>query len=49
MLQQELQLNADGVTPTDARQIPTGQVAPVAGTPFDFRKTALVGTRVDSD
>ena len=48
VLQQELQLNADGVTPTDARQIPTGQVAPVAGTPFDFRKTALVGTRVDS-
>jgi aldose 1-epimerase len=49
VLQQELQLNADGVTPTDAQQIPTGQVAPVAGTPFDFRDAARIGTRVDSD
>jgi len=48
VLQQELQLNADGITPTDLRQIPTGQVAPVAGTPFDFHEAAPIGTRVDS-
>ncbi len=49
VLQQELQLNADGMTPTDAQQIPTGQVAAVAGTPFDFRDAARISARVDSD
>jgi aldose 1-epimerase len=48
VLPQELQLNADGVTATDAQQIPTGQIAPVAGTPFDFRAPAAIGARVDS-
>ena len=33
-----LTLNADGFTPTAAGQIPTGEIAPVAGTPFDFRR-----------
>ena len=32
-----LRINADCYTPTDARQAPTGEIAPVAGTPFDFR------------
>jgi aldose 1-epimerase len=32
-----LQLNADFITPTDAELIPTGEIAAVAGTPFDFR------------
>jgi len=36
-LHQLLQINADSYTPTDATQIPTGQIAPVAGTPMDFR------------
>ena len=30
-------LNADRYTPVDATLIPTGELAPVAGTPFDFR------------
>lgn len=34
---QTLRIDADRYTPTDATQIPTGAVAPVAGTPFDFR------------
>jgi aldose 1-epimerase len=46
---QELQLNADAVTPTDAQQIPTGRIAAVAGTCFDFRMPAAIGVRVDSD
>ena len=33
-----LTLNADRFTPTDATQIPTGELASVAGTPFDFRR-----------
>jgi aldose 1-epimerase len=36
-LHQLLQINADSYTPTDATQIPTGEIAPVAGTPMDFR------------
>jgi aldose 1-epimerase len=49
VLQQELQLNADAMTPTDAQQIPTGRTAAVAGTSFDFRTPAVIGARVDCD
>jgi aldose 1-epimerase len=48
-LQQQLQLNADAMTPTDTHQIPTGEIAPVAGTAFDFRAPTAIGARVDSD
>lgn len=37
-LDQLIQINADSYTPTDDTQIPTGQVAPVANTPMDFRR-----------
>jgi aldose 1-epimerase len=36
-LDQLVKINADGYTPTDATQIPTGEIAKVAGTPMDFR------------
>ena len=39
-----LTLNAGRYTPTDAGQIPTGEVAPVAGTPFDFRQPKTIGS-----
>lgn len=45
---QLLTLNADHITPTDDLQIPTGVIAPVAGTAFDFRKPKPVGADVDS-
>ena len=38
-----LTLNADHYTPTDSRQIPTGEIAPVDGTPFDFRTPKAIG------
>ena len=38
-----LTLNADHFTPTDAAQIPTGEIAAVAGTPFDFRLPKAIG------
>ena len=38
-----LTANADSYTPTDANQIPTGEIAPVAGTPFDFRVPKSIG------
>lgn len=43
---ERLQVLASGYTPTDARQIPIGAVASVAGTPFDLRLPAMIGDRV---
>ena len=41
-----LTINADRYTPIDATFIPTGELAPVAGTPFDFRKPTAIGARI---
>ena len=41
-----LTIPADHYTPTDAGAIPTGEIRPVEGTPFDFRKPNAVGARV---
>jgi aldose 1-epimerase len=41
-----LAIPADHYLPTDATAIPTGEVRPVAGTPFDFRDPCQVGERV---
>jgi aldose 1-epimerase len=49
ILGHELMINADRYTPVDDTLIPTGELAPVAGTPFDFRKPTLVGARIDQD
>ncbi|MDX9862298.1 MAG: aldose epimerase family protein [Rhodospirillales bacterium] len=38
-----LRLTADAYTPTDAANIPTGEIVPVAGTPYDFRTEKPVG------
>lgn len=46
VLRHRVRLLADGVTPVDAALIPTGAVAPVAGTAFDFRDPAELGPRV---
>jgi aldose 1-epimerase len=40
---QLMKINADSYTPTDANLIPTGVIAPVAGTPFDFRSFKPIG------
>jgi aldose 1-epimerase len=45
---QLLLINADRYTPTDANQIPTGEIAPVDGTPFDFRQMMSIGARLHS-
>lgn len=41
-----LTVPADHFLPTDAGAIPTGEIRPVAGTPFDFRVATPVGARV---
>jgi aldose 1-epimerase len=48
ILDHQLQLESDAFTPTDERLIPTGELRPVAGTPFDFRKPAAIGARIDA-
>ena len=40
---------ADRYTPVDSGLIPTGELAPVAGTPLDFHKATAIGQRIDSD
>ncbi len=47
ILNQVLTLPADRYTPIDARLIPTGQLAPVDGTPLDFRTPTPIGARID--
>ncbi len=42
-----MQIDADRYTPVDRLLIPTGVVAPVAGSPFDFRIAAPLGARID--
>jgi aldose 1-epimerase len=41
-----LQLAADKYTPADKTLIPTGKLAPVAGTPLDFTKPTPIGVRI---
>jgi aldose 1-epimerase len=47
ILGHELMINADRFTPVDSTLIPTGELAPVEGTPFDFRKTTAIGARIN--
>ena len=45
-----IHINADRFTPVDSGLIPTGELRPVAGTPFDFRKSTAIGAHIgDSD
>jgi aldose 1-epimerase len=44
-----LMLNASTFTPVDATLIPTGDILPVAGTPFDFGKAKPVNDGIRSD
>jgi aldose 1-epimerase len=39
-------IEADAITPTDAQQVPTGEIRPVAGTPFDFTTPTAIGARI---
>ncbi len=45
----ELKINAKRYTPVDKNLIPIGDLAPVAGTPFDFLKSTAIGSRINSD
>jgi len=49
ILDHELTLSAERFTPVDSTLIPTGEIAPVAGTPFDFRPPHAIGERIGAD
>jgi aldose 1-epimerase len=49
ILGHELMIAADRYTPADVTLIPTGEIAPVEGTPFDFRTPHAIGERIDAD
>ncbi len=46
ILGHEVEVMAKNYTPTDDTLIPTGKIAPVAGTVFDFTKATAFGTRI---
>jgi aldose 1-epimerase len=46
ILGHELTLHADRYTPVDDTQIPTGELKPVQGTPFDFTTPHAIGERI---
>ncbi|OMC16284.1 aldose epimerase family protein [Mycobacterium sp. SP-6446] len=43
---QKVTIRADHYLPTDSTQIPTGQIAPVQGTPFDFTSPTAIGAHI---
>ena len=47
VLGHELMIAADHYTPVDAGLIPTGELAPVAGTPMDLTVPTAIGARID--
>ncbi|MCB9280878.1 MAG: galactose mutarotase [Lewinellaceae bacterium] len=49
ILRHQLKINASRYTPVDATLIPTGELAPVEGTPFDFRRITAIGQRIGED
>src|SRR5919199_1011221 len=49
ILGHRLMINAARFTPTDAGAIPTGELRPVRGTPFDFTRPTAIGARINQD
>ena len=47
ILNTEMMINADRFTPVDKNLIPTGELRPVKGTPFDFTTSTRIGNRID--
>jgi aldose 1-epimerase len=49
ILGHEVTMPAGRFNPVDAALIPTGELKPVDGTPFDFRKPTAIGARINND
>lgn len=49
ILDHTLYLNADAFTPMGEGSLPTGEIRPVEGTPFDFRTPKTIGRDIETD
>ncbi len=49
ILNHQVMIPADKFTPVDSTLIPTGELKPVDGTPFDFRTPTAIGARIGQD
>ncbi|MBV9271647.1 MAG: galactose mutarotase [Candidatus Eremiobacteraeota bacterium] len=49
VMDHELLLRSSAFTPVDKTLIPTGEIRPVNGTPFDFRDARRIGARIRDD
>jgi len=49
ILHNQVKIDASRYTPVNENLIPTGELASVVGTPFDFRKATAVGARINDD
>lgn len=49
VMEQQVWLNASRYTPADQQSIPTGDIAPVAGTPMDFTVMKPIGRDIEAD
>jgi aldose 1-epimerase len=49
VLRDVVKIDASRMTPVDANLIPTGELKPVEGTPFDFRTPHAIGERIEAD
>jgi aldose 1-epimerase len=49
ILNHEIMINADRFTPVDKVLIPTGELRPVKGTPFDFTTSTKIGARINDN
>jgi aldose 1-epimerase len=49
ILNHQLKILGDRITAVDATLIPTGELRPVKGTPFDFTQATAIGARINQD
>jgi aldose 1-epimerase len=49
ILNHQVMIPADKFTPVDSTLIPTGELKPVDGTPFDFRTPTAIGARINQN
>lgn len=49
ILDHRLKIAAGAFTPVDDELIPTGEIRSVAGSPFDFREMASIGSRIEAN
>lgn len=49
ILDHQVMIKSSRITPIDTTLIPTGELADVAGTPFDFRESTVIGKRINED